>query len=122
MSNLIQHARRELEILGAEEDDIQHMLKVVQAFADVGMSGSQAAWHISLLPELLQFKNLAPLTDDPDEWQDRSAECGYALWQSRRNAAAFSIDGGRTYYLLSEGATANNPNPRHVSAMKKHEG
>lgn len=109
-SNLVRHARREMEILGCQEDDILDMLSVVSAFASICMSGSQAAWHIALLPKLLQFQNLTPLTDNPDEWN----EVGPGVWQSSRCAEAFSEDGGRTYTLLSE-----NKKVSHVASLIK---
>ncbi len=58
---------------------------------------------------MLQFKNLRPLTNNPDEWMDVGDNC----WQSCRNPEAFSLNGGITYYLLSEGGTMDDPNPSH---------
>lgn len=116
-SNLVKHAQREMRILGCAEDDIADMCKVIQAFADIGMSGGQAIWHIALLPKLLQFQNLTPLTDEPTEW----IEVGPNVWQNSRCSEAFSNDNGRSYYLLSEGGSDANPEPRHVSKMIKHD-
>lgn len=115
-SNLVFHARIELEILGCDQEDIDYMLKIIQAFADVGPSGSQAAWMIPILHDLLQFKNLTPLTNDPKEWN----EVGPNVWQSSRRAEAFSENGGKSYYLLSEGANAQNPQPLHQSSLKRN--
>lgn len=114
-SNLVNHARRELKILGAADDDIEDLVSVVQAFANIGPSGSQAAWLISLLPPLLQFKNLTPLTDNPDEW----IEVGAEVWQNARCSEAFSGDGGHTYTLLSERDGNRLVIPVHKSAMQK---
>lgn len=68
------------------------------------------------LGRLLRFENLAPLTDDPGEWNNVSDMAGHEMWQSRRCAEAFSSDGGKTYWLLSEGAHAENRMPLHDSA------
>lgn len=101
MGNLVDHAKRELALLGNEEDFNQSIIKAVEAFSDFGHSGGSASFAIPMLNDLLQFKNLSPLTDDPAEWMQ--VEMGEEnCWQSCRNPEAFSNDGGKTYYLLSE--------------------
>lgn len=115
-SNLVKHARRELELLGEEPDVIEWYLRVIGEFASFGHSGGSFAATLPVLIELLQFKNLKPLTDNPDEWnhisEDVAGEPG-GLWQSARNSEAFSNDGGKTYWLLSEGANMGNQQPKH---------
>lgn len=115
MSNLVNHARTELELIGEEPEFIEGYLKVIQAFVDMRHSGGSASVAIPTLNALLQFKNLKPLTDDPGEWNNVSEQSGYEMWQSRRNSEAFSDDGGKTYWLLSEGAHGANRAPRHDS-------
>lgn len=104
MSNLVDHARRELELVGEEPDTIDWYLTVISAFSAAGHSGGSASVAIPVIHELLQFKNLCPLTNDPDEWTHvAEAMAGHPdLWQNRRNSEAFSHDGGKTYTLLSE--------------------
>ena len=97
MSNLVNHAKRELELVGEDPETIEGLLKVIQAFADMGHSGGSAAVAVPMINDLLQFKNLTPLTNDPEEW----IEVGDDIWQNRRNPEAFSKDGGRSYILLS---------------------
>ncbi len=113
MSNLVDHARRELELIGEEPETIEGYLKVIQAFADMGHSGGSASVAIPTINELLEFKNLSALTDDPNDWFHHEegvwGEAGGG-WQSIRNPEAFSNDGGETYYLLSEGGKNNNRN------------
>ena len=92
-SNLVIHARRELELIGEEPDVITGYLRVIQAFADMGHSGGSASVAIPTIGRLLRFENLAPLTNDPDDW----IEVGYGMWQNRRCSRMFSEDGGRTY-------------------------
>lgn len=115
---LIDHAKRELEIIGENPETIKGYLKVITAFAEMGHSGGSASIAIPVINQLLQFKNLTPLTDNPDEWFHHGPpqvldEGG--LWQNIRNSEAFSHDGGKTYYLLSEGGSARNPEPLHTS-------
>ena len=111
-SNLVAHARRELELIGEEQETINGYLSMIQIFADMGHSGDSAAVFIPTLCELLQFKNLKPLTDDPDEWNEVSTG---EMWQNARNSEAFSRDGGKTYYLLSEGSNQQETVTLHTS-------
>lgn len=113
MSNLVNHARRELTRIGEESETIEDYIRVIQAFADMGHSGGSASVAIPVINELLQFKNLSPLTDDSDEWME--VDLGGRAWQSRRNPEVFSTDGGKTHYLLSEVTNTSNPEVIHQS-------
>lgn len=123
-SNLVAHARRELTIIGEDQDTIDGLLKVVKAFADMGHSGTSAHFASLYLDKLLRYQPLSDLTDNPDEWIDRHAEGMSAgpCWQSVRNPEAFSTDGGKTYTLLSEreasGDTSVTP-LHHSEALPK---
>lgn len=104
MSNLVDHARRELTLVGEDQDVIDGLCRVVQAFADMGHSGGSAHFATQYLERLLRYQPLSELTNDPGEWIDRHSEglTTEPLWQSVRNPEAFSTDGGKTYTLLSE--------------------
>lgn len=110
-SNLVAHADLELRLLGEEEETIAGYMKVIRAFSGMEHSGGSASVAIPVLNDLLQYKNLTPLTDHPLEWNP----VGRDLYQSVRNPEAFSLDKGLTYYLLSEGGTMSNPWPRRKS-------
>lgn len=119
MGKLVEHAERELRLLGEEEATIQGYLKVIQAFSDMGHSGGSAMVAIPTINRLLNFKNLRPLTDDPDEW----VQVADNLWQNVRDSSAFSEDGGKTYTLLSErenpgGLEPMVSGPTHTSESK----
>ena len=118
-SNLMIHARRELELLGEEPEFVEGYLKMIQNFVDMGHSGGSASIFIPTLNRLLWFKNLTPLTDDPDEWVHHTEEVWGepgGVWQNIRNGEAFSSDGGKTYTLLSEGpAVKDGEKPVHTS-------
>lgn len=105
MSNLVEHAQRELELIGQFEEDprfAQSVVAAVAAFASYpGHSGSSAEIGAQMLHDLLNLKNLAPLTDDPTEWELVGTH-PYNIWQNRRNGACFSKDGGTTYYDVNE--------------------
>lgn len=104
-SNLMVHARRELQILGEDPEVVEGYLKMIQIFADMGHSGGSASVFIPTLAALLRFENLKPLTNDPMEW----SEVGEEMWQNVRNGAAFSNDGGETYWLVSDGSVMGRP-------------
>jgi hypothetical protein len=110
-SNLVKHARRELSIIGEEEDTIEGVCKIMQAFSDMGTSGGAASIIIPMVHELLQFRNLSPITNDPDEWNhvagDIWGEAG-GIWQSNRNSELFSADGGKTYWSLADGSRSGD--------------
>lgn len=105
MSNLVDHARRELELSGQLAEDPVYagtLLAAVAAFNAYGHSGASAEMARHQLHTLLGYGVLAPLTSDPAEWEDRSEISSTPMWQSRRDPSAFSADGGRTYWLLAE--------------------
>lgn len=102
MSNLVEHARRELALIGEDQDTTEGIVSVVQAFADCRHSGASAPFAVAYLERLLRFEPLTPITDDLDEWEDRSKISGYPLWQNVRDSRAMSEDGGKTYWLVNE--------------------
>lgn len=110
--SLVDHARRELDLVESDPWFKEGMIKVVEAFAEMGHSGGSASVAIPMLNDLLQFKPLSPLTDDPAEWQLIPNE---DVWQSRRNAEAFSTNGGKTYYLLSDRDTVHQSNHKEIT-------
>lgn len=92
-------------MLGETEETKTQIIKIVQAFSDMGHSGSSAVFVMDTVDRLLHFKNLKPLTAHPSEWQYHDAETWGepgGIWQNRRNSEAFSHDGGIHYYLLSD--------------------
>lgn len=103
-SNLVEHAKRELALVeqGPEGDRAfaDSLLAAVEGFASYpGHSGGSHAVAVQWLTSLLNFENIAPLTNDPDEWVNHGT-----VWQNRRCGSAFSNDGGVTYTLLADPA------------------
>lgn len=101
-SGLISHAQRELELIGAEDEVAQAVVAAIRGFLSYGHSGGSASWAIPVLIDLLQFKPLSPLTNDPLEWMLVEDAEGGETWQSVRNPEAFSADGGQHYWLVSD--------------------
>jgi hypothetical protein len=119
---LVEHAQRELTLIGEDQDVIDWYGRVIAEFASFGHSGGSAMVTIPVLHELLQFHPLSPLTDDPAEWIDRTEiSGGTPMWQSGRHPEAFSTDGGKTYYLLSE-HTGDGMTPMHESTTAHRAG
>jgi len=109
MGKLVYHAHRELSLAGLGDEDADYggmlekaVLELIETFDNQGHSGASAAITIHLFHELVNWRTLSPLTDDPDEWQSVSEVTGEEMWQSKRRPDAFSTDGGKTHYLLSE--------------------
>jgi hypothetical protein len=106
MSNLVEHAERELALCGQTAEDPAYAASIVEAVrafsSHYGHSGGSASVAREQLHALLDFQNLAPLTSDPDEWEDRTEMSGTPLWQNRRNPKAFSSDGGKTWGTVED--------------------
>jgi hypothetical protein len=119
--SLVEHAQKELELAGNDKAFNDCIINAVREFAKYGHSGGSATVGIHILNDLLQFKNLTPLNDDPKHWmlvtEGSTGKYG-PCWQSTRNPEAFSQDGGQTYYLLSEGGNQENPGLIHKSEKK----
>ena len=54
---------------------------------------------VALFTKVANWDALSPITSDPEEWGDISAECsGEPMWQNKRCPRFFSNDGGKTWY------------------------
>jgi hypothetical protein len=109
MGKLLEHADRELKLLGytGEEpaDDINRwmydgIMELVERFEDQHHSGASAQYAIRLVGELLSFNALTAITNDPDEWVDQSSSGDINCWQNKRQSSCFSYDRAETYYDL----------------------
>lgn len=104
-SNFERWAEAELRRAGAFDDDTLYgsmlgeaAMEHVRLFSKQGHSGNSAHLMCAILSNLLAWKPLSALTDDPEEWTEVSDGC----WQSKREPASFSKDGGKTYYNLDK--------------------
>lgn len=98
---LVDHASKELELAGLFDKDSDYggmlgdsVLELVQLFAAQRHSGFSAMSTLQLFEKLTKFENLSPITSNPKEWM----KVGPDIWQSNRNPAIFSVDGGETWY------------------------
>jgi hypothetical protein len=106
MSDLINFAKKELDIIGMKEDDSEisnramreHILKMVEVFSDEGHSGFSANYAAAILQKLLKFEPLSPLTGEDSEWNlisekeklYQNKRCSYVF---RENGKAYDING-----------------------------
>ncbi len=81
-SNLLKHARRELQVLGydldqKEEDPnkwmVENVLELLTVFAKQGHSGFSAPHCIKLFEKLTSFEPLTPLRGTDDEWNNTTS-------------------------------------------------
>ena len=116
MSNLVDHARYELERAGMFDSDADYggalggaVLELVEKFAEQGHSGMSAAMTIKLFYELAQYHPLGGITSDPSEWN----EFADGQWQNRRRSTSFSRDGGQTWYDIEDESLNNGDRWKH---------
>ena len=103
MSNLVDHARTELEIAGLFRKDSLYggdlgkaVLQLIRVFAKQGHSGQSAEVVTALFEKVARYEPLTPLTGEDAEWNE--VEPG--VFQNRRcsrifreNGAAYDIQG-----------------------------
>ena len=96
MSNLHHHARAEFRAAGWTDeagnykDEMQqaiceHVLKLLDVFADEGHSGSSAPYALDVFKKLAMFEPLVPLTGEDWEWIDH----GNGMFQNKRCSRVF---------------------------------
>lgn len=96
MSNYKNHAMVEFRAAcwvdenGKFYDEMQelicnHVMKLLDVFADEGHSGSSAPYAIDLFKKLAEFEPLVPLTGEDWEWH----ECSDGVFQNKRCSHVF---------------------------------
>lgn len=125
MSNLIEHAKRELLIAGyppvevAEEGPDkwiqQNVLELLRVFSAQGHSGGTAPVCVSMFHHLALFKPLAPLTGEDSEWEEgedgvfQNKRCSWVFKsQDRFVGQAYNIRG--RVYRQPDGVCYTNEN------------
>lgn len=103
MSELLNHAQRELNAAGVFDDDSDYngalskaVMELVEVFSKQHHSGASAAITLSLFNRVADFKNLTPLTNNAAEWVNISDMSNHPMWQNKRRGTTFSRDGGKT--------------------------
>lgn len=107
MSNYKNHAWMEFKAAGwcdengKFDDEMQeaicnHVLKLLDVFADEGHSGSTAPYAINLFKTLASFEPIVPLTGEDWEWALLDYGCD-PKWQNKRAGRVFKDSDGRAY-------------------------
>ena len=118
MSKLLERAKEELKFAGFDISNqgcnpknpkdpmdgyvnscAKNAYELLEVFSKAGHSGMSASLTLSIFNKLANWKNLTPLTNNPEEWMklgDLDDD-----WQSKRNPSCFSKD-LKTYYDINE--------------------
>jgi hypothetical protein len=107
MSNLLEHAKRELSLAGFDVDDNSYMnlcaknaLDLIEVLEKGKHSGMSVEITLDLFEKLARWKTLSPLTNDPEEWSDIGDVIEHT-YQSKRNPTCFTTD-FKKYHDLNE--------------------
>lgn len=102
---LIQHAKKELEAIGAfsEEGDFykgmtgKAVMELIEVFSKQGHSGMSASIVSSLFNKLARYETISPLLGKADEWNE--LDYGDSIsYQNKRNSAVFKHEDGNVTY------------------------
>ena len=113
MSNYKFHAMNEFRAAGWVDqngkylDEMQemicnHVLALLDVFADEGHSGTTAPYTIELFSKLAKFDPIVPLTGEDWEWSEVSDGDNGKMYQNKRCGAVFkdaNRHDGQPYYL-----------------------
>ena len=115
MSNILDHAKRELATIGMLLDAVDvadsdqkmnklmadNVLELLDVFSKQGHSGFSASYAIGLFEKLARFKPLSPLTGADDEWTDVSEGSGdnSPHYQNKRDSRVFKRSDGSAFFL-----------------------
>lgn len=97
MGNLEEFAKKELELSGAFDEDSfygglvgEAVMELVKVFADQGHSGASAPLVSHIFGRVANWKPLAPLTGEYDEWfEHNEGDADTILWQNKRCFSVF---------------------------------
>lgn len=110
MSNLVDYAKSELKRIGMIDSGEPYndavadsILELIKAFSNQGHSGFTAPYTINAFTRLANFKPLAPLTGEDDEWNE--IEPGH--YQNNRYSAVFKDKDGVAYDIYGKVFTDN---------------
>ena len=114
--SLIAHAKKEMERMWPEPDDMQDMVKanvleLLEVFSNQGHSGSSAPYVLGLLQRLADFKPLGQLTGEDSEWMEvfpntyQNIRCS-SVFKKGKDGQAYWLDGN--IFRDQNGATFTN--------------
>lgn len=101
MSDLINHAKNEMDIAWPEECEMQalvreNILELVEVFSKQGHTGMSAPYVLAHFQKLANFETITPLTGEESEW----VEVGENLFQNKRDGEVFKKGyNGQAYWI-----------------------
>jgi hypothetical protein len=122
---LYDHAAFELDRLGEDPELVSAILTTIHLIEEKhDLDRVAHGFMAGYFKFLLQGKPLTVLTSDPDEWEalhhpDKPSDD--PLWISKRDRDAVSTNGGKTYFLMSEGAMADPEPPMIYTSISPDE-
>lgn len=110
MSNLVDHAKEELELAGLFDKDSDYdgmlgkaVMDLVKVFSKQGHSGWSAHQTLKIFSIVADYKPLTPIGKTEDEWMaitDMGAK--EVVWQNKRRGTTFSRNAGKTWYDIDD--------------------
>lgn len=115
--SLVAHAEREMRLAGLYDADADYdgmiseaVMKLVRAHSEEGHSGFSSALTLQIFNKVVNFKNLAPITSDPQDWMEVGNDPdGTTVYQCKRASTLFSVDGLKTWYDIDDPEKKNWP-------------
>lgn len=125
MSNLDNHAKKELELAGFYDKDAMYgellpnaVLELLEVFSNQGHSGMSASVTIGLFKKLAMFEPLTPITGNNDEWAEIEMDNG--MLQNKRDCRIFKhLDTGECTFNNAITWRTQNDTTWHGSAETK---
>jgi len=108
MSNLVEHAKRELTLAGLFNKDSDYggmmgdsVMELMEVFSKQDHSEMSASMATSIFDKVSQFKTLTPLNGEDAEWTDvGSVGSGETQYQNNRVSAVFkNSNKDKSYYI-----------------------
>ena len=104
MSKLLNHAKKELALLGYklpeeyEEGDpdkwiCDNILELIEVFSKQGHSGTSAPYTIGMFFKLASYEPITPLTGEDSEWE----KIDFQTWQNVRCSRVFKTTDGKVF-------------------------
>lgn len=130
MSKLIEHAEREMKLLGLYSEDAHYGVMIQEAVMALVKAhcenrnrryacGGPHSIVIKIFEKLINFETLTPISSNPDEWFKHGEQTDGPIpqtivhpyyWQNIRQPSCFSKDGGKTWYDIYDPEKKNWPN------------
>lgn len=108
MSELVNHAKRELALLNRDNDEMQDymnkdILEVLEVISKQGHSGFSLSYLRNTLNRLLDYQVLTPLTGEESEWGTEASEL-----QNNRDGSVFRDEDDNAHTIVKVRYTDDN--------------